>query len=271
MPSDIADPFGVLGLSRTATPDELKGAYRRLVKAWHPDRHSSGSDTQRMEADRRFKLINAAYVTVGEMLRERAIAETAAAQEATERSDVRIEAIRSVVASAALRIIPNVPRHTYRRVVSAVEAILIDTIAVGDRAFSQGFEVAVAEAMDFVALATTSRDDLLHVLDAAADDLQWRGKGADPRTWQTLLRPLEVAMRPPASRPTNPVTAHKPMPPSSRVFQPRELVRAAQAMLAIVFVACLIPGLPLNGTLRFIALVADLSALGYLTFGVRAI
>ena len=269
MPADIADPFGVLGLSRTATPDELKSAYRRLVKAWHPDRHASASDTQRIEADRRFKLINAAYVTVGEMLRERALAETVASQEAADRSDVRIEAIRSVVASAALRLIPNVPRHTYRRIVSTAEAILIDTIAVGDGAFAQGFEVAIAEAMDFAALARSSRDDLLRVLDAAADDLQWRGKGADPKTWQALLRPLEAAMRPQASRTAAVQSSFAAVPRSSRTDRAQAFLRPAQVVLALALVICLFPALPLGTPLRVIALAADLAAFGYLTFGLR--
>ncbi len=268
MPGEIDDPYRVLGLSRTATPDELKRAYRRLVKAWHPDRHASSPDTQRREADRRFKLINAAYVAVGEILREKALVETAASQEVADRSDVRIEAIRSVVASAALRIIPNVPRHTYRRIVSAVEALLIDTLAVGDRAFAQGFDLAVAEAMDFVALGRPSRDEVLRVLDAAADDLQWRGKGADPQTWQRLLRPLEAAMRPQASRSTD---AQAPVPtasPPAHLVRSEPQLRTAQAGLLVLFILCMIPALPLGGLERGIALVVDLIALGYVTFGV---
>ena len=69
MSSEIADPYSVLGISRTATADDLKRAYRRLSKAWHPDHHATELDGQRAEADRRFKLVNAAYVAVGEILR----------------------------------------------------------------------------------------------------------------------------------------------------------------------------------------------------------
>jgi DnaJ-domain-containing protein 1 len=267
MAGEIADPYAVLGLSRTATADDLKRAYRRLVKAWHPDRYAGSSDTQRLEADRRFKLINAAYIAVGEMLRDKVAAVSTAEQEVAQRSDARIEAIRSVVASAALRLVPNLPRHTYRRVVSAVEALLIDTIAVGDRAFAQGLEVALAEAMDFAALGSSSRGDVLRVLDAAADDLQWRGKGADPQTWQTLLRPLEVALRPQTAAATRSAPAEAP---ARRQVAQLPLTRhTAQAALALVFAVCLVPALPLAALVRGVVLLAALAAFGYVTFALR--
>lgn len=264
MSEDVVDPYAVLGLSRMATPDELKRAYRRLVKAWHPDRFASSPDTQRLEADRRFKLINSAYVTVGEMLREKASVATAVAQGAAQRSDARIDAIRSVVASSALRIIPNLPRHTYRRVVSTVEAVLMDTIAVGADAFSEGFERALSEAMDVAALAITSRDDVIRVLDAAADDLQWRGKGADAQTWQTLLRPLEAALRPRSTTAAAPPAAGAPRTDRLQVSQATRQ-HAAQAILVVLFVVCLIPALPLAAPPRIVVLLADLAALGYVT------
>jgi DnaJ-domain-containing protein 1 len=264
MSGDIVDPYAVLGLSRMATPDELKHAYRRLVKAWHPDRFASSPETQRLEADRRFKLINSAYVIVGEMLREKASVETAVAQGAAQRSDARIDAIRSVVASSALRIIPNLPRHTYRRVVSTVEAVLMDTIAVGADAFSEGFERALSEAMDVAALARTSRDDVIRVLDAAADDLQWRGKGADAQTWQSLLRPLEAALRPrPATSAIPPVAVA--VRTDRRQISRATLHRAAQAVVAVLFVACLIPALPLGTPARVVTLLAALVVFGYLS------
>jgi DnaJ domain len=46
------DPYGVLGLTPAATPDEVAAAYRRLAKEWHPDR---GGGEERMAE------INAAY------------------------------------------------------------------------------------------------------------------------------------------------------------------------------------------------------------------
>jgi len=48
-----------LELSPAATPDDIKTAYRELVKVWHPDRFPDASLKARAEA--KLKEINAAY------------------------------------------------------------------------------------------------------------------------------------------------------------------------------------------------------------------
>ncbi|MFA6523857.1 MAG: molecular chaperone DnaJ [Candidatus Peribacteraceae bacterium] len=50
------DFYGVLGLSKGASPDDIKKAYRRLSKELHPDKHKGNK-----EAERKFKEINEAY------------------------------------------------------------------------------------------------------------------------------------------------------------------------------------------------------------------
>ncbi len=50
------DPYGVLGISRTATDDEVKKAYRKLAKQYHPDIHPD-----RDFAEKKMAEINAAY------------------------------------------------------------------------------------------------------------------------------------------------------------------------------------------------------------------
>ena len=50
------DPFAVLGLSSSATEDEIKAAYRKLAKKYHPDLNPN--DT---EAARRMNDVNVAY------------------------------------------------------------------------------------------------------------------------------------------------------------------------------------------------------------------
>ncbi len=267
MQDEIVDPYSVLGLSRTAGADDLKRAYRRLSLAWHPDRHASGSDTQRADAERRFKLVNQAYVAIGEILRTQSEAQDAASQEVTARSDSRIEAIRSVVASAALRVIPSLPRRDFLRVVSMVEYMLLDTLAVGDRAFQYGFEAAVRDAMEFASLGPNERTYCMNVLDTAVDDLEWRGKGADPKTWQALLRPLDQAMHPDRLATAAP-TAQDPTPTVTMqsLLRSEPEWQAVQVGAAIVFVLLLLPFVPLPGLLRVVLLLLDLGGLAYVTF-----
>ena len=47
--------YRVLGVSKTATPEEIKSAYRRLAKIYHPDR---GADPN---TEKKFKEIQKAY------------------------------------------------------------------------------------------------------------------------------------------------------------------------------------------------------------------
>jgi len=49
------DPHAVLGVSPTATPDEVAATYRRLAKEWHPDRGGGAA------AEARMAEINGAY------------------------------------------------------------------------------------------------------------------------------------------------------------------------------------------------------------------
>jgi DnaJ domain len=51
------DPYGVLGLPPTATPDEVAAAYRRLAKEWHPDR--GGGDERMAEINSAYELLRA--------------------------------------------------------------------------------------------------------------------------------------------------------------------------------------------------------------------
>ena len=53
--------YEILGVSKNATPEEMKKAYRKLSMALHPDRQAGKSDAEKKEAEEKFKDVNAAY------------------------------------------------------------------------------------------------------------------------------------------------------------------------------------------------------------------
>jgi curved DNA-binding protein CbpA len=56
---DVYHAYSILGLSIGASQDEIKQAYRDLVKIWHPDRFTDVE--QKLQAEEKIKQINAAY------------------------------------------------------------------------------------------------------------------------------------------------------------------------------------------------------------------
>ena len=44
----IADPYATLGVAREATPSQVRAAYRRLAKRYHPDLHADARATEQM-------------------------------------------------------------------------------------------------------------------------------------------------------------------------------------------------------------------------------
>lgn len=68
-----SDPYATLGVPPTATDAQIKAAFRRLARRYHPDAGPSESDAVRDAGDeRRFKAIARAYEQIGRPSRRRA-------------------------------------------------------------------------------------------------------------------------------------------------------------------------------------------------------
>jgi DnaJ-class molecular chaperone len=57
------DYYAVLGVSRTATADEIKKAYRRLARQYHPDLHGG---SKKADMEKKFKELNEANEVLGD-------------------------------------------------------------------------------------------------------------------------------------------------------------------------------------------------------------
>ena len=55
----MSDPYKVLGISRDATDDEVKQAYRKLSRKYHPDANINNPNKDK--AEEMFKLVGQAY------------------------------------------------------------------------------------------------------------------------------------------------------------------------------------------------------------------
>ena len=62
----MVDPYSVLGVSRNATDEEIKKAYRKLSRKYHPDANINNPNKD--QAEEKFKEVQQAYEQI---MRER--------------------------------------------------------------------------------------------------------------------------------------------------------------------------------------------------------
>lgn len=60
------DLYAVLALKSVATLDEIKKSYRRHALVYHPDKHSTSSDTVKADASHKFQQIGFAYAVLSD-------------------------------------------------------------------------------------------------------------------------------------------------------------------------------------------------------------
>lgn len=66
------DFYDLLGVSKGASDQEIKSAYRKKAMKYHPDRYAGKPDKERLEAENRFKEISEAYTVLSNPEKRRA-------------------------------------------------------------------------------------------------------------------------------------------------------------------------------------------------------
>jgi len=59
------DYYKILGVEKSATPDDIKKAYRKLALKWHPDKNSQDEESK-VKAEKMFKDIGEAYAVLSD-------------------------------------------------------------------------------------------------------------------------------------------------------------------------------------------------------------
>ena len=58
------DYYDILGVSKTASPEEVKKAYRRMAMKYHPDKVAPLGEEVQKSAQEKFRSVNEAYETI---------------------------------------------------------------------------------------------------------------------------------------------------------------------------------------------------------------
>jgi len=114
MPVQYKDYYKILGVPKSATAKEIKSAYRKLAREWHPD----VNPTRKKQAEEKFKDISEAYEVLGDADKRRTYD--------TLGSDWQQRA--------------SAPQHQYRSGGGAPGGVTFDFDDIGDTGFSEFFQ-----------------------------------------------------------------------------------------------------------------------------------
>ena len=62
----MKDYYDILGVSRDASEEDIKKAYKKIMLKYHPDRMGNKSDKEKKEAEEIVKSANEAYETLSD-------------------------------------------------------------------------------------------------------------------------------------------------------------------------------------------------------------
>ncbi len=167
-----ADPYIVLGIPRSASDEEVRTAYRRLVKATHPD-HNGGSP----EAAKRFEAVQEAYAEIQRMRRTGATGP--ASGRARERSRTtsappRAQEAADPAVEARLADLERQVRAAAKKAERAARKAAARATATGAGADGEGRPRPTDEELGYI----TTDDSVWKILTDARDELTERYAGA---------------------------------------------------------------------------------------------
>jgi DnaJ family protein C protein 9 len=68
-PKEVEDPkilYTTLTIPTTATSEEIRKAYRKLALKYHPDKHTTKNDSEKVELGKTFQRVGFAYAVLSD-------------------------------------------------------------------------------------------------------------------------------------------------------------------------------------------------------------